>query len=143
MKVSVRGTPKSMLWLDSQMLKMEWRIIQLKLRAIVKTMGKPKNTLCRKAVIAGEETCNSEDLLTECMAMCKKLDVKCVSHGVPNTKEQFSVKKAFWNENYSEIIAELDKSDKVRSIVIPKFQKNKLLENNESTRCKNMVQIQM
>ena len=39
---SSRGMAKSMLWLDNQMLKMKWRIIQLKLRAIAKTMGKSK-----------------------------------------------------------------------------------------------------
>ena len=66
-QVLVRGTLKSMLWLDNQMLKMKWRIIQLKLRAIAKTMGKSKDNLCRQALIAGQETCNGEDLLTECM----------------------------------------------------------------------------
>ena len=40
-QVSPRGTPKSMLWLDSQMLKMKWRIIQLKI-----TMGKSDDNLC-------------------------------------------------------------------------------------------------
>ena len=39
-QVSATGAPKSMIWLDSQMLKMKWRIIQLRLRATAKTMGK-------------------------------------------------------------------------------------------------------
>ena len=56
-----------MLWLDGQLLEMKWRIIQLKLRAITKTIGKSIDNLCRQALIAGQETC--EDLLTECLAI--------------------------------------------------------------------------
>ena len=53
-QVSARGTPKIM-------PRMKWRIIQLKLRAIAKPMGKLKDNLCRQALIAGQETGNSED----------------------------------------------------------------------------------
>ena len=42
-KVSALGTPKGMLWLDSQRPTLKWRIIHLKLRAIAKTMGKNKD----------------------------------------------------------------------------------------------------
>ena len=43
-QVAARGTTKRILWLlDSQMLKMKWRIIQQKLRVIAKTMGKSKD----------------------------------------------------------------------------------------------------
>ena len=87
-QVSARGTPKGMLWLDSQTLKMKWRIIKLKLRAIAKTIGKCTDNLCRQALIAGQETFDCQDLLTECMNICKNLGVKCLSHGVPNAKEQ-------------------------------------------------------
>ena len=61
--------------------------------------------------------------LTECMNICKNLNVKCVPQGVPNVKEQLVIKKAIWNKNDKEIRAELDKSYKVRSIVIPKLKK--------------------
>ena len=36
----------------------------------------------------------------------------------PNAKEQSAIKKAIWNENEKEIRAELEKSAKVRSIVV-------------------------
>ena len=55
------------------------------------------------------------------MTMCKKLNVKCVSHGVQNAKELLAIRRTIWNENDQEIRAELVKSDKVRSIVKPKF----------------------
>ena len=44
---------------------------------------------------------------------------------MPNAKEQLAIRRAIWNENDKEISAELDKSDKVRSIVIPKFKKER------------------
>ena len=65
----IMRTTKSTLWL--LWLKMNWRIIKLKLRAITKTMGKSKDNLCRQALINGQETCNGEDLLTKCMNICK------------------------------------------------------------------------
>ena len=40
---------KGMLLLDSQMLKMHWRIIQMKIRQ-ANTMGKPNNKLCKQAL---------------------------------------------------------------------------------------------
>ena len=46
-----------------------------------------------------------------------------MSHRVPNAKEQVAIKKAVWNKNDKEIRTELDKSDKVRSILIPTFKK--------------------
>ena len=46
------------------MLTIKWRMIQLKLRAIAKTMEKSRDNLCRQALIAGQKTCNKEDLLT-------------------------------------------------------------------------------
>ena len=39
-QVSAKGLPKNMLWFDSQMLIIKWRIIQLMLRAIAKTLEK-------------------------------------------------------------------------------------------------------
>ena len=52
-QVSPRGTPKSMLWQDSQMLKIKWRIIQLKIRQVAKTMVKLDDNVCKEALIAG------------------------------------------------------------------------------------------
>ena len=42
---------------------------------------------------------------------------------MPNAKEQLAIKRAIWNENYKDI--KLEKSEKVRSIVIPKFKKER------------------
>ena len=61
-QVSAKGTQKCMLWLDRQMLKMRWRIIQIRLE----TMGKPDTNLCKQALKEGQNTCNGEDLLTKC-----------------------------------------------------------------------------
>ena len=82
-QVAARGTPKGMLRLDSQILSMKWKIVQIKLRAIAKTMGKPDNNLCKQALLEGHETCNNEDLLSECVNMCERLKVKCVTKGEP------------------------------------------------------------
>ena len=78
------------------MLKIKWRMIQPKLRAIAKAMRKSKDNLCRQALIAGQETCNGEDLLTECMNICKNLNAKCISQGVPNSKEQLAIGHLDW-----------------------------------------------
>ena len=64
-----------------------------KLRAIAKTMGKPDNNLCKQALLEGQNTCNNEDLLTKCVNMCRRLNVKCVTE----------IKKAIWRENNEEI----------------------------------------
>ena len=34
--------------------------------------GNFKDNLCKQSLIQGQKTCNNEDLLTECMEMCKK-----------------------------------------------------------------------
>ena len=75
---------------------MKWRIIQPKLRAIAIKMGKSKDELCSQALIAKQETCNGEDLLTECMNICKNLNAKCISQGVPNSKEQLAIGHLDW-----------------------------------------------
>ena len=49
-QVSKKGTMNCMLWLDSQMLKMKWQIIQRKIRQVRKTMGKPITNLCKQAL---------------------------------------------------------------------------------------------
>ena len=54
-----------MVMLDSQILSMKWRITLAKIRAISKTMGKPNDNLCKRALIEGKESCNGEDLVSE------------------------------------------------------------------------------
>ena len=56
-QVAAKGTPKGMLCLDSQILPMKWKIVQLKLQAIAKTRGKPDNNLCKQALLDGQKTC--------------------------------------------------------------------------------------
>ena len=111
--VSARGTPKGMLCLDSQILSMKWKIVKIKLGVIAKTMGKPDNNLWKQALLEGQQTCNNEDLQTECINMCERLKVKCVSKGEPNAKEKLEIKKALWRENDEEIKEALMKSEKV------------------------------
>ena len=75
-QVSAKGTPRGMVMLDSQILSMKWRITLAKIRAISKTMGKPNDNLCKRALIEGKESCNGEGLISECEAMCTHLNVK-------------------------------------------------------------------
>ena len=42
-----------------------------------------EDNLCRQALIEGRYKCNGEDLLTECIEMCKELGVSCTSEGNP------------------------------------------------------------
>ena len=76
--MSQSRTPKGMIKLVRS------RIIQRKLRLIGKTMHKDYNNLGKQALIAGEKTCNGEDLLTDCINLCKELDEKCTSKGNHN-----------------------------------------------------------
>ena len=50
-------------------------------------MGKPDTNLCKQALIEGQNTCNGEDLLTECINICKKLEILCVIEGEQNEAE--------------------------------------------------------
>ena len=131
--VSAKGTQKCILWLDCQMLNMQWRIIQLKIRQVAKTMGKPDTNLCKQALKEGQNTCNGEDLLTECINICKKLEIPCVTEGEQKEPEvKLKTKKVLWRENDKEIKAEMMKSDKVRHLEIPatKRQRNYLTRMN-------------
>ena len=55
-------------------------------------MGKPEYNLCRQALLEGQKTCNKEDFLTQCINMCKHLNVKCVSYGEPKVEEKLAIK---------------------------------------------------
>ena len=70
-------------------------------------MGKPEDNLCRLALLEGQKKCNKEDLLTECINMCKNLQVKCVSHGDTTVEEKLAIKKVIYKENDNEIRAAL------------------------------------
>ena len=124
-QVAAKGTPKGMLRLDSQILPMRWKIVHIKLRAIVKTMGKPEDNLCRKALLEGQKTCNGEDLLSECVQMCRRLNVRCVTEGTHNALEKCNLKKAIWRENNEEIRQALASSEKVRNTRIPETEKER------------------
>ena len=78
-QVSPKGTLKCMLWLDSQMLKVKWRTIQMKIRQVAKTMGKSDNNLCKQALIDRQNTFNSEDFPTENINICRELIIQCVT----------------------------------------------------------------
>ena len=99
-QVSAEGTQKCMLWLDSQMVKMRWQIIQIKIQQVAKTMGKPVTNLCNQALQMGQTTCQREDLLTECINICKKLEKPCVAEGEQKEPEvKLKIKKVLWREN--------------------------------------------
>ena len=51
-------------------------------------MEKLKDNMHNQALIAGKETCNGKDLLTECMNMCKQLNIQCVTKGETNKEKK-------------------------------------------------------
>ena len=56
-----------------------------------------------------QSTCIGADLITECITICKKLNIQCVTKGEPNSKEQLKIKRAIGGENDKEIYEEKDK----------------------------------
>ena len=69
-----------------------------------KTSGKNngkirRQHICNQALIAGQNTCKGEDLLTECINICKELKIKCVTQGEPDKEEILNIKRALWREN--------------------------------------------
>ena len=44
-------------------------------------MGKPDTNVGKQALQEGKTTCQREDLLTECINICKKLEIPCVTEG--------------------------------------------------------------
>jgi len=72
-------------------------------------------------------------LLTECIALCKKLNIRCVTRGTNPIRDkakydEFMLKKGLWKENDKEIKIEKDKLSKVRDIPMPtkKYERNYL-----------------
>ena len=75
-------------------------------------------------LIAGKKTCTGEDLLNECIAWCKKLNIRCVTRGtdpIPAKArtDEFNLKKGLWAENDKEIRAARNKLEKVEEIEMP------------------------
>ena len=75
-QVLAKGTQKCMLWLD-----MRWRLSQIKIQQVAKTMGKPDSHLCKQALQEGQTTCKGGDLLIEFINIWKKLEIPCVTEG--------------------------------------------------------------
>ena len=62
-------------------------------------MGKPDTNLCKQALKEGQTTCKGEDLLTELINICKKLEIPCVTEGEQKEPEvKLKIKKALWRE---------------------------------------------
>ena len=72
-------------------------------------------------------------MLNECKALCKKLNIRCVTRGTDPIPENaraddFKLKQALWRENDKEIRLEINQKEKVRDIVMPqkKIERNYL-----------------
>ena len=63
-------------------------------------VSREDNNLCKQALIAGQDTCNGEELLTECINMYKELNISCTSEGNHLKGE---IKIAVWRENDKDI----------------------------------------
>ena len=64
-------------------------------------MGKPDTNSYKQALKEGQTTCKGEDFLTECINICKKLEIPCVNEW--EQKEavvKLKIKKALWRENH-------------------------------------------
>ena len=104
-----------------------------KIKQIRKTMNKNETNICSNALVEGHNTCAGEDLLSECKAWWKKLNIRCVTRGtdpIPeNTRaDDFKLKQALSRENDKEIRSEMDQKNKVRDIIMPqkKVERNNL-----------------
>ena len=84
-------------------------------------MDKTNKNICINVLIAGQKTCAGEDLLNECIAGCKKLNIRCVTKGtdpIPARakSDEYNLKKGLWAENDKEIRAALKELKKVKEI---------------------------
>ena len=91
----------------------------MKIGQVVKPIGKSDDNLCKQALIEGQNTYNGEDLLTECINICKKLNIPCVTKGEPEQEDKIIIKKALWRENDKEIKSEMENARKDRHFEIP------------------------
>ena len=53
-----KGTPVCMVRLDSQTLQVKWQILRKKMKQVRKTMDKDEENICKKVLIAGQQTCD-------------------------------------------------------------------------------------
>ena len=116
-KVADSGTLVCMVRLDSQTLQVKWQIIQ-KNQASEEDHGPDQQ---KYLLIAGQKTCDGEDLPNECLAWCKKLNIRCVTKGTDPIlagvkSDEFKLKKGLWAENDKEIRAALNELEKVKEI---------------------------
>ena len=75
-------------------------------------------------LIAAQKTRCGEDLLNECIACCKKLNVRCVTQGTDPilaraSTDEYNLKKGLWAENDKEIRAALSELKQVKEIEMP------------------------
>ena len=81
-----QGTPTGIVELDSNMLLMKNRIILNKLIYVGKIMTNSTGmNMCRRALLNGKNTCNGQDLLTECETWSRELDLPNVTNGCLDT----------------------------------------------------------
>ena len=118
-QVSPNGTPTCMIRLDSKTLHIRWNE---KNQTDTQNHGQKTKLIYS---FAWQNTCAREDLLNECKAWCKKLNIRCVTRGTDPIPENaraddFKLKQALWRENDKEIRSEMDQKDKVRDIIMPK-----------------------
>ena len=57
-QVADKGTPVCMVRLDSQTLQVKWQILLKKIKQVRKTMDKDEENICKKVLIAGQQTCD-------------------------------------------------------------------------------------
>ena len=59
-------------------------------------MGKADTNLCKQALQEGQTTCQGGDVLTECINICKKLEILCVTEGEQKeAKVKLKIKRHF------------------------------------------------
>merc|ERR1711892_1064223 len=131
--VKASGTALCMIRLDSQTLHVRYQILLRKINRIRKIMDSDSSNLARKALVAGQKTCAEGDLLTECIAWCKKLNIRCVTRGTNPIRDkakydEFMLKKGLWKEHDKDIKIVKDELSKVRDIEMPtkKYERNYL-----------------
>ena len=82
-------------------------------------------------LIVRQKTCDGEDILNECIAWCKRLNVRYVTKGTDPIlagvkSDEFKLKKGLWAENDKEIRAALNELKKLKELQHKKRKKNYL-----------------
>ena len=58
LQVADKGTPVCMVRLDSQTIQVKRQILLKKIKQVRKTMDKDEENICKKVLIAGQQTCD-------------------------------------------------------------------------------------